>query len=293
MPSLSESQQKVVGLSKLENSQIQKLQEQLRKDPKSPVFVTLAESYREQKEFDKAEKTVREGLTLNPNSTSGLVTLARILKDQKKFKMALEYLNLVTEKKPDNILAQVMRGEIFLLMKEAKKALACYKLVLFYNPTHPMALKAISKLESLTADEYEDDLFEMEKLTQITETTQRHTKESSDSDKSPSEREEPSATQPPSRAMERLLSLSDAYIVRQEFDKALQLLKQGLKDFSHQPEIQKRLLNLEKRNQPNSFFNDISRENLKPLASREEWVRQKKRERLDRLLQRVEALRLN
>ncbi len=277
-------------LSKEENSQIAKMEEQFRKDPKSPIFVGLAEAYREQKQFEMAEKIVREGLSHNPKSVSGIVTLARILKEQKKFTKALDYLNLVTEKKPDNILAQVLKGEIFLLLKEPKKALACYKFVLFYNPSHPMALKAISKLESLTADEYEDDLFSMEKLSEFTgNTPAQDEKVSLLENKTPEKSiEKNSESLKSSSGLNRLLSLADAFMVRQEFDKALKILKQGLRDFSHQPEIHKRITNLEKLNLPDPSNKSMG-ESISPLPLRDQWVREKKLERLHLILRRLES----
>jgi tetratricopeptide (TPR) repeat protein len=284
----------VVVLSKNIRLHIQKLEEQLRKDPKSQVFVSLAEAYREDGQHKKAEKIVREGLAHNPNSISGLVALARILKEQKKYRESLEVLNLTTEKKPDNILAQLCKAELHLGLKEPKQALQCYKLVLFYNPTHPLAMKAISKLESLTADEYDDDLFSMSKLTNLAlpPSSSRSQDPHQATETLDAQDQTKNAGAQLSRSLDRLLSLSDAFMVRQEFDKAQKLLQQGIREHSHHPEIQKRLNSLEKMTAPlQSESTTTAPEKLKPLASREQWVREKKIERLQKVLQRIEASR--
>lgn len=297
-----------------EGSQIMKLEEQWKKDPKSQVFLALAEAYREKKLYNKAEKVAREGLESNPSSLSGYVALARILKDQKKLKEALSYLQIVTQKRPDNILAQILKGEVLLAVKDPKSALHCFKLVLFYNPTHPMALKAISKLESLTADEYDEDLFSMGKLSRFRQNDEVPFRKDNPSDEGEIQKFDTSmptrinqensarfnqkssseiSIMDSSRSIDRLLSLVDAYMVRQEFDKAIQLLNDGVKEYSHHPEIQKRLQNLKRISQPEEVQPENSAEMLAPLPSRDQWVREKKMERLQNLAKRVESLRFS
>jgi hypothetical protein len=85
-------------------------------------------------------------------------------------------------------------------------------------------------LESLTADEYEDDIFEMKQLPQA----EAVKVESADPLR-------PLQDKGVTGEIERTLSLADAFIVRNDVEKALATLKAGEAQFGPHPEIVKRM----------------------------------------------------
>lgn len=230
-------------MSKVDIGTIEKFQIALQKDPNSQVFATLAEAYREMQMLKEAEAVVRNGMWRHPNFVGGLVTFAKIMRDLGKFQEALPPLKKAAQLSPDNILAHQLMAEVFLANKQPKEALKAYKMVLFLNPNSKIAHNAVSKLESLTADDYDDEVFEMSKLqnVQIDRFTKSATKpENENTAKS-------AASEASPRALERMLSLIDAFIVRNDLEKAHLLLKDTLIEFGDHPEIQRRMKSLQIR----------------------------------------------
>ena len=122
-------------------------------------------------------------------------------------------------------------AEAQLELKNGKAALTAFKKVLFFNPMHPMARRAVAKLEHLTADEYEDDLFQLKRLPDtVTE----------------NEPKLPAANiwTKPDDALIRVISFVDALIVRHESEKALSLLNEWTARNGAHPEIESRRLRL-------------------------------------------------
>lgn len=272
-------------MPKIEASTIEKYQTILAKDPSSQVFAPLAEGYREMGMLKEAMQTVTAGVQRHPQFVGGLVTYAKILRDSGQLPKALETLKKATALAPENILAHQLTAEVQLGNKNPKEALKAFKMVLFLNPTSQTAQKAVQKLESLTADEYDDEVFAMAKLPQV------------NLDFAPPVAEKPSspaipepiyvqAPPPKNKAMERMLSLIDAFIVRNDLEKAHALLKDTRVEFGDHPEIERRMKTLQVRyNEPDEPMP------LKPLRSREELVRQKKLETLEMMLRRIEDYR--
>src|SRR5690606_2935065 len=89
---------------------------------------------------------------------------AKLLIDQKDYKEAASQLKAALENSSENLLAQRLLAECYVQLKQLKDALKAYKMVLFLNPNDAQAQMHIKKLESLTADEYDDDIFEMKPL---------------------------------------------------------------------------------------------------------------------------------
>lgn len=92
-------------------------------------------------------------------------------------------------------------------------------------------------MESLTADEYEDDLFEMKSLDRFNDL----------------QTDTATPLKPivagGNQDLERLLSLADAYIVRNDMDKAAETLKDGERYFWQPPEVMKRFKLVHQRSQ--------------------------------------------
>lgn len=209
---------------------IEKYQILLQKDPKSQVFAPLTEAYRKMGMVEEAFRIAVRGVQFNPNFGGGRIALAKVFLDRDNLAAAVDELEKAVELSPDNILAHSLLAECLLRSKRPKDALRSFKMVLFLAPTNEKALKAVKKLESLTADEYDEDLFEMRPLPAIHQA-------------------EPEMTPAPLRPiqksqmfadLERTLSLVDAYIVRNDMERAEAALKESKVYFGEHPEILKR-----------------------------------------------------
>lgn len=266
---------------KIDASTVEKYQMILEKDPNSQVFAPLAEAYREMGMLSEAQKTVTAGVQRHPQFVGGLVTYAKVMRDLGHLGKALETLKKATSLAPENILAHQLLAEVQLANKNPKDALKAFKMVLFLNPNSKTAQKAVQKLESLTADEYDEEVFAMTKLPEV------HLDKAPPAPPKPDEAlvMKPLPTTP-SRAMERMLSLIDAFIVRNDLEKAHALLKDTRLEFGDHPEIQRRMKTLQVR------YNDSDEATpLRPLQPREQLIRERKIEVLEMMLRKIDEYR--
>jgi tetratricopeptide (TPR) repeat protein len=272
---------------------IEKFQALLQKDPNSQVFAPLAEAYRELKMLREAENTIRNGMKRHPNFVSGLVTMAKILRDLGKITEAIPPLKKAIQFAPENILAHQISAELYLANKQPKEALKSFKMVLFLNPRSQVAQKAIQKLESLTADEYDDDVFEMTRIKSVKmagsgeqdEFIEEIQPQTSIGRRAPAAEPLAGASSMP-KPLERMMSLIDAFIVRHDLDKARMLLRETERDFGQHPEILRRFKSLD---QPQSLAPREEAVNILPMADQRTVDR--KLRLLNRLLLNVESYR--
>lgn len=213
---------------------IEKYQILLQKDPKSQVFAPLTEAYRKMGLLEEAFRIAVRGVQFNPAFGGGRIALARVFLDRDNLNGAVEELEKARDLSPDNILAHSLLGECYLRTQRPKEALRSFKMVLFLAPTNEKAQRAVRKLESLTADEYDEDLFEMRQLPQFDALTTESEKEAATVLKPLGQ------TARVTSELERILSLADAYIVRNDMDRANTVLRQGESAFGAHPELIKR-----------------------------------------------------
>jgi tetratricopeptide (TPR) repeat protein len=256
-----------------QEDEILELQKELRQNPRSARFTKLAEIYLSRDMIKEAETVITQSLKFHPRSVSGLILLGRVFKLKKMNTEALQPLTQATQLASDNWRAWLELAEAQLELKNGKPALQSFKKVLFLNPTHPMARRAVAKLELLTADEYEDDLFQMKKLPERDEHTTHI--------KSP----QPQWAQPEA-ALVRTLSYIDALMLRHQTEKALNLLNECSAQYGKHPEIEARRLKLSVFEKPD-YLEPKSMANSS--QSRRKLVTQKQIEMLKMLLRRIEA----
>lgn len=232
---------------------IEKYQLLLQKDPKSQVFAPLTEAYRKMGLLEEAFRIAVRGVQFNPNFGGGRIALAKVFLDRDNLPGAVSELERAVDLSPDNILAHSLLGECYLKSKRPKEALRAYKMVLFLAPNNDKAIKAVKKLESLTADEYEEDLFQMKPLPQIDELGTEKAASLKPID------------QRPIGDLERILSLVDAFIVRNDIDKAFATLRNAERNFGTHPEIVKRMKLVSQR----TFEREEAPTNPPPSRSKE------------------------
>lgn len=258
------------AMQEIQPELIEKYQILLQKDPKSQVFAPLTEAYRRMGMAEEAFRIAVRGVQFNPQFGGGRIALAKVFLDRENLKSATDELEKAVDLSPDNIMAHLLLGDCYLKSKRPKDALRSFKMVLFLAPNNEKAQKVVRKLESLTADEYEEDLFEMKQLPQV--------------DYGKAERAD--ALKPldhgaVTSGLDRILSLSDAYIVRGDLEKAHEVLSQAESGFGRHPEFIKRLKLVSHRHM------DIEPEKNGPPPNRERARLDSKIEMLQDLLKRV------
>lgn len=248
-------------MSKIDSATIEQYQELLQKDPKSKVFAALADGYRELKLFEAAEQILKKGLTHHPKMPAAYVVWARIFKDLNKLEKSLEMLDKATMLAPDHLLAHQLIGEISLQQKDIKRGLKAYKMVLFLNPQNEKARQVVAKLESVSAEDFDAETFQMRPL-----------RESLLIDGSVA-------------PIERTLSLVDALIVRQEMPRAHQMIISALRQYPAHPELEKRLRMIEPDEAPEEASH------IRPQSPREKVAILNKIDRLEAVLKTIEKIR--
>lgn len=261
---------------------VERYQQMLSSDPNSKIFAPLADAYRKMGMLKEALATCKEGVRKHPNFPGGRIALARIYIDSDLMESAIHELEKVKVADPENLAALTLLGECYLRLRRLREALAAYKRLLFLSPKNEKAQNAVKKLESLTAADFEDDeLFQMRPLSHLESPAEESV-----------ELTEPEDAEGQSRHLERILSLADAYLARNESEKANRILNEGERELGSHPEIVKRLKILHDKYLDKLSPPKTSAELQKP-ASRKATSREAKIETLQNLLVKFQQLQKN
>ncbi|MCB0421413.1 MAG: hypothetical protein KDD61_10485 [Bdellovibrionales bacterium] len=214
---------------------IEKYQILYEENPHSKVFAPLADAYRRAGMLEESLDVALQGVKLHPKFAGGQLALARTYIDKNELELAIEHLQKAIECSPENILAISLLAETQLKTRRPKEALSTYKMLLFLSPNNEKALKAVKKLESISADEYDDELFEMKPIRQAVEAWEKLDFEDFVQDEEDTHNNGKS-----SYFLERFVSLIDAYLSRNNIEKALETLNEAEQQFGQNPELEKR-----------------------------------------------------
>ena len=129
-------------------------------DPRSRVFAPLAEAYRKAGLLEEAIEICRDGLRIHPHFLGGRVALARALFDKGEYAQTVKELEPVVLDAPDNLVAQKLLAECYLILGRMSDALAAYKVLLFFMPQDAEIARLIQEIESQA---YEDGLLVLQK----------------------------------------------------------------------------------------------------------------------------------
>ena len=199
---------------------IEKYHAEYDKNPKSKVFAPLADAYRKLGQHNQALVILKNGLKVHNQFSGGHVVLGRVYDELGQNDKAINSFETAIQLNSNNILAHKMLADLYLKEKDVKKSLACYKMVLFLKPTDKESQLRIQKLESLTADEFSEESFQVKKLNY-----DPPPRDSAHNEK----------------LLERSLSFADAFLVRNEFEKSFEVLSEARNNLSEHPEVNKRL----------------------------------------------------
>lgn len=211
---------------------IERYQNMLEKDPKSKVFAPLAEAYRKKGLASRAFQICSLGIEHNPNFAGGHISMGKALVDLGEPQKAIEHLEKATELAPENIMAYQVLADLLVKNKLLKEALKAYKMVLFLSPNNVKAQKAVKKLESLSAADFSDNIFPPPSAKPQAEKAKEPTKkEEKTEDKNDAQQ----------NRLDRFISLFDAYIIRNNHEKAEEVFEEARFEFGDHPELKKRL----------------------------------------------------
>lgn len=130
-----------------DSSEIAKLMERIAKDPKSKLFVPLAEEYKKVGDIEMSIHVLTEGLKHNPGYITAKSFLGRLLLEKGDIQGARKEFEDVVKAIPDNLLAQRKLGDIYALLGDKDSALARYKTAQSLNPKDEEIRRLISELE--------------------------------------------------------------------------------------------------------------------------------------------------
>ncbi len=245
---------------------VERYQNEYEKNPNSRVFAPLAEAYRRMGLIEEALQVCAHGVEVHPQFASGRVAYAKVLLEQDRFDEALKQLDMAIQISPDNLMAHSLRGETLIKLRKPKEALKAFKMVLYLHPEDERALSAVQKWEFLTADEYESDLFSVKPQFEATSNSKT-----------------PESKIQMRKEIERALSLADAFTVRNDIERAIEVLERARKQLGAVAEIENRLNMLIERARPEPSASTASIERIR---------REAKETKLQTLLQRISERRL-
>jgi len=131
-----------------DTSEIAKLTERIAKDPKSKLFVPLAEEHKKAGDIEMAILVLMEGLRSNPGYVTARSFLGRLLMDKGDLDGAQKELEEVIKAIPDNLLAQRKLGDLYVLQGRGGDALQRYKAALALNPGDKELPSLLADLEA-------------------------------------------------------------------------------------------------------------------------------------------------
>ena len=126
---------------------VEKLRE-FQRNPRSLVFVSLAESYRTEGLASQALEILEEGLAHHAGLASAVVAKARCLFDLKRYAEALSETQLALRNNDQNLKAHKLQAEIYVRLGQRKAAIRALTRVVTLYPQDGEAVRALEELES-------------------------------------------------------------------------------------------------------------------------------------------------
>jgi tetratricopeptide (TPR) repeat protein len=131
---------------------IEELQEKLSKDPKSRLFLQLAEEYRKSGMPEEAIEVCKEGLKHHPTYIAAKVTLGKAYLDLKKIDDAQHIFEDVIEQSSDNLVANRNLADIYYMKGFTDESLKHYKIINMYNANDQLVADRIKELQEQLAE---------------------------------------------------------------------------------------------------------------------------------------------
>lgn len=131
-----------------EISEIARLADRISKDPKSKLFVPLAEEYKKAGDLEMAIQVLLEGLENNPGYVTARAFLGKLLLAKGDLGSAQKEFEEVVKTIPDNLMARRKLGDLLILQNRPHDALTHYRIALSLNPGDGEFASLISDVEA-------------------------------------------------------------------------------------------------------------------------------------------------
>ncbi len=126
-----------------------KLEDNLKKDPRSKVFCSLAQIYYSSGAVEKAEKLCLEGLVYHPSHSQAYALLGDIYESQGRTQEAIYCLTQAKKFNPDNPNIYKSLGAIYKKKNDLEKTLNAYKMAVLLRPGDKEATATVQHLEKV------------------------------------------------------------------------------------------------------------------------------------------------
>jgi len=134
-------------------SEIARLSERYNKDPKSRIFVQLADAYRKNNMIDEALEILQKGLQHHPNYGLAYLILGKCYFDKRMYAQAKDSFEKTLSFDPQNIVALRMLAQICETTKDEEGQISAYKGILTIDPFDASAKEKLDRLEALRKKE--------------------------------------------------------------------------------------------------------------------------------------------
>jgi tetratricopeptide (TPR) repeat protein len=132
---------------------LQQLKE-FQRNPRSLVFVALAESYRQEGLTHQALEILEEGLAYHPGLASAILCKARCLFALRRYAEALAETKSAVMVNPQNLKAHKLQAEIYVRLGQRRAAIRALTQVVSLYPQDVEAVRALEELESLESGSF-------------------------------------------------------------------------------------------------------------------------------------------
>ena len=132
------------------SQEILKLTDKLTKDPKSKLFVPLAEEYMKSQMLDEAVMVLMDGLNIHPHFLTARVTLGKVYLEKGKIAEAKAQFEQVMAANPDNLFAHRKLARIYKDEGQVERAGKSCQAVLSQNPKDAEMKSLMEELNRLS-----------------------------------------------------------------------------------------------------------------------------------------------
>jgi tetratricopeptide (TPR) repeat protein len=140
-------------MNEVDFSEITRLNEKYSKDPKSRIFVQLADLYRKNNMVDEALEVLNKGLEYHPEYPVAYLILGKCYYDKRSYIQARDAFEKTITLDPQNIIALRMLAKTCETLKDEKGQINAYRNIIAIDPLDNNAKEKLSMLEALQRKE--------------------------------------------------------------------------------------------------------------------------------------------
>ncbi|MGB7055397.1 MAG: tetratricopeptide repeat protein, partial [bacterium] len=140
-------------MNELDFSEITRLNEKYSKEPKSRIFVQLADLYRKNNMIDEALDVLNKGFEFHPQYPVAYLILGKCYYDKRSYAQSRDAFEKTIALDPQNIVALRMLAKTCEILKDERGQINTYKSIIAIDPLDTNAKEKLSMLEALQRKE--------------------------------------------------------------------------------------------------------------------------------------------